>query len=138
MLKDLNSRFCEDESLALAVGAHNLGSTIDLGSQILPSAQPMYYVIKIITPFTSAGAATLQFKVLSDGDGAFGSATELFDSGAIAKATLVAGYEVVSEPIDVSKIERYNKVTGTVGTADGTGGTTTAYWTNVKPVANIP
>lgn len=127
--------FCEDESLALAVGAHDLGVSIDLGpGGTLPANKTIFLVVLIPTAFTSGGAATAQFKMETDSDSAFGSTVDVKDSGAIAKATLVAGYEVFSVAIDRSLVERYNKLTVTIGTADGTGGTVTAYLTDIKPV----
>jgi hypothetical protein len=127
--------FCEDETLVLAVGAHDLGVAVDLGpGGTLPANKTIYLVAFVPTAFTSGGAATLQVKLETDSDSAFGSPVDVLDSGAIAKATLVAGYEIFSAPIDRSLVKRYNKVTGTVGTADGTGGTITCYLTDIKPV----
>lgn len=127
--------FCEDETLVLAVGAHDLGSAVDLGpGGTLPANKPIYFVAFVPTAFTSGGAATLQVKLQTDDNSAFSSATDVEDSGAVAKATLVAGYEIFSVAIDRSTVERYLKVTGTVGTADGTGGTITSYLTDIKPV----
>jgi hypothetical protein len=128
--------FCEDETLVLAVGAHTLGvDYIDLGpGGTLPANKPIYFVAFVPTAFTSAGAATLQAKLQTDDNTAFSGAIDLKDSGAVAKATLIAGYEIYSVAIDRSLAKRYLRVTGTVGTADGTGGTITSYLTDIKPV----
>ena len=127
--------FCEDETLVLAVGAHDLGNSIDLGpGGTLPANKTIYLVAVAPTALTSGGAATLQVKMETDSDSAFGSTVDVLDSGALAKATVVAGYEIFSAPIDRSLVERYNKITGTIGTAAGTAGTITCFLTDIKPV----
>ena len=77
-----------------------IGDVIDLGSTTsdIGNGQPIYLVIQVDTTVTSAGAATVAFKLASDAQAAIatdGSATIHYSSDAVAKATLVAGYTVV-------------------------------------------
>lgn len=77
--------------------------------------------------FVSAGASTLSIALQVDTAAAFGSATALWTSSAIAKATLVKGYmfeELVILPRGIT--ERYLRLYYTVGTADFTAGKITA------------
>ena len=90
--------------------------------------------------FDSTGdTGTLQVKLQTDSDEAFGSAVNLVDTGALAQATCVKGYR----PIDIylpNNVKRYVRFYYTIGTANGTGGTITAglqldQQTNEDPVA---
>lgn len=114
-------------------GLSGASSTGDLGKGEL-----LYFVISVNTTVTSAGAATVQVKLLTDDSSGFGSAVTLFDSGAIAKATLVAGYTVFAQRLPIG-CKRYLKVTYTVGTADLTAGKFDAYLTrNIDIPGTLP
>ncbi len=54
------------------------------------------FLIQVMTAVTSAGSATVDFQILGNAtDPNFGSGNVvLFDNGAVAKASLVAGYRV--------------------------------------------
>lgn len=69
----------------------------------------------------SGGAANVTFAIQTDSDVAFGSATTLWISAAIAKATLVAGYKVV-EFVLPWEVERYVRVVYTPDTNNLTAG----------------
>lgn len=138
-MEDINNVFAEAVTLVLAVGAHDFGAEIDLRSQKLPANTPVWLVIKIETGIDSAGdGATVQFKHLTDSDSAYGSAVVVYDSGAVAEATLVVDYLIVSIPINPETIERYNKITATIAVENVTVGVGSAFLTTVKPFRNVP
>lgn len=83
---------------------------------------------------TSTGAATVQFIVQMDNDAAFGSPTTVYDSTAIGKATLVAGYKAV-DVLLTRACERYVRVTFTIGTEVLATGTFNA-WIDTKIQTN--
>jgi hypothetical protein len=99
---------------------------IDLGSarQIGLSKQ-LYVLFTVNTTTASAGATTMTIKIQTDDNTSFSSATDLYTSGSIAKATLVSGYQVLI-PIPVSGMERYMRLYYTVSTADFSAGAFTA------------
>jgi hypothetical protein len=82
----------------------------------------------IITDTTalSTGSSTVTFALQTDDTSTFGSATTLWQSSAIAKATLVAGYRVADIAIPKG-CEKYLRLNYTVATADLTAGAFTAF-----------
>jgi len=114
-----------------------IGDVIDLGSAPtnpveLGNGQPIYLVIQVDTAVTSGGSATVDFKLVSDAAAAIatdGSASVHYSSGAIAKASLVAGFElVVPVPVGVDvPYERYLGIQTTTGTAALTAGKINAF-----------
>ena len=77
--------------------------------------------------FTAAGAATLTISLEIDDNSAFSSATTLWTSPAIGKATLVEGYIIPDLYILPRKMtERYAQLVYTVGTGPFTAGKLTA------------
>jgi hypothetical protein len=96
-------------------------------SQRPGTGRQMSVMITVPTALDSAGeAATLTIALQSDDDVAFGSATTLYSTSAIAEATLAAGYQIFL-PIPLNVSERYLRVYYTVGTEDFTGGTISAH-----------
>ncbi len=99
---------------------------IDLGAARDPGMFDGLDVLVTVTEaVTAAGAATVNFILQSDNDSAFGSPTTVLDSGAIGKATLVAGYQF-SFKIPRGIAERYLNLSYTVGTGPLTAGKFTA------------
>lgn len=82
-------------------------------------------VIVVDTTTASTGSSTVTFALQTDDTSTFGSATTLWTSAAIAKATLVAGYKVADIPIPKG-VEKYLRVYYTLATADLTAGAFTA------------
>lgn len=77
-----------------------VGDVMDLGAGPNPlyDIDNLYLVINIDTAVTSGGATTVQMTLASDAQAAIavdGSATVHLVTGAIAKATLVAGYTMM-------------------------------------------
>jgi hypothetical protein len=109
------------------------------------SGAPLYGYVNVNTTVTSGGSATVQFQVIGNAtDATFASGNVvLADSGAIAKATLVAGYQI---PLAISHAAmgshentgsflRYVTILVTIGTADLTAGKFNGWITNA-PVMN--
>lgn len=85
-----------------------------------------YFVVRVDTAFTSASAnSTVEFKLQCDDNTSFTSAKNLWTSGAIAKASLVAGYfcKVRVPPGAERYLRGYVTVSVSAGTnVDGTAG----------------
>jgi hypothetical protein len=112
-------------SNAQAIGADTnaLASTSykDFGAATHKAIDAMWLVVNVETAVTrSAGAATVTFKVETDDNSSFSSATTLLDTGALAKATLVDGYNVIKMRVPAN-CEQYLRVTYTASAALDTG-----------------
>lgn len=132
----MDAQFIYSEDQAeTTVAAHASTKSHDHGSQGLPINQPLWIEIVVTETYTSGGAATGQFKFQTDDNTGFASATDLFDSGALALATLVQGYIVLSRPVSESEIEGFTQCELTIGTAVMTAGKFSAYLTT-NPTKN--
>lgn len=78
------------------------------------------------TAVTAAGAATVTISLETDDNAAFSSATTIFTTGAIGKATLVAGFNALDGVKIPSGAEQYLQLRYTVATGPLTAGTFTA------------
>jgi hypothetical protein len=90
-------------------------------------------VIQVDTAVTSDGSATVSFELASDAGASIatdGSATVHFATGAIPKATLVAGYTAVAVALPMGPYERYLGILQNVGTAALTAGKVNAFLTH--------
>lgn len=137
MILDELLEFCDATALNTgAAGSYLIGDVIDLGS----AAKPIYdspniqLVIQVDTAVTSAGAATVQFSLCSDAQAAIavdGSQTTHWQSGAIGKDTLIAGYTVAVVPLPkgLPTYERYLGIVQTTGVAALTAGKVNAFLT---------
>lgn len=133
MLLDKFNTFLDNAALPTSgTGVINAGDVIDLVSgNALNDAHDLYLVIIVRTAVTSAGAATVQFLLVSDAQNPIatdGSATQHWASAAIGKATLVGGYRVAIVPLPKGSpaYERYLGLQVNVGTAALTAGAVTA------------
>jgi hypothetical protein len=139
MILDKRNEFAD--ALALSTAATGLalvGDVIDLGNDGINDVEDMYLVIQVDTAVTSAGAATVEFQLVSDAQAAIavdGSATVHAKSAAIPKATLVAGYNVIQIELGKGQYERYLGILQNVGTAALTAGKINAFLTNVPVTA---
>jgi hypothetical protein len=86
----------------------------------------LYLVIQVDTTVTAAGAATVTFALETDDNSGFSSATALWTSAAIGKATLVAGYRVAKLRLPAGA-EDWLRVYYTVGTGPLTAGAFSAF-----------
>lgn len=137
MILDERSEFCDATALSTAAtGVALVGDVIDLvKARDIGQGNPLYLVIQVDTAVTSAGSATVEFQLASDAQAAIavdGSATVHAKSGAIPKATLVAGYQlVIPLPWEDPAYERYVGILQNVGTAALTAGKINAFLTMV-------
>ena len=83
-----------DQSVTVTARSTN---TIDLGANGAGKGNPVKLLIQVVETFTADGAATLNVDLCTDEDSDCSDGTVLVSSGAIAKASLVAGYEFTLE-----------------------------------------
>lgn len=145
MIIDDLLEFADATTITTATGRALLGDVIDLGAppsgtvyRDIGNGDPLYLVIQIDTAVTSAGAATVQFELVSDAQAAIavdGTASIHFVTAAIAKATLVAGYyvAVIALPREGVAYERYLGVISNPATAALTAGKANAFLTRTPP-----
>lgn len=101
MILDKQNTLAEAQSIATTAEdvTYNIGDVIDLavaGRNIAAGDNP-YVLVRIDTAVTSTAATTVDFKLVGSASATIsttGGATELWSSGAIAKATLAANYQV--------------------------------------------
>lgn len=126
MWLDKEQMFSEKQDLVQALGVTDDSTNIlYLGDAKKGEGKPIEVLLQVVEDFVSAGAATLQVKMLTDIDSAFGTAKTVFDSGALDKGILVAGYQL---PIRVlpNDCEEYLKITYKNAVAATTAGKITA------------
>jgi hypothetical protein len=101
--------------------------TFNLGELGLDLYQTTFYA-QITADVTSAGAATVQFVLEKDTTSAFASPTTVYDSGALAKATLVDNYvikEITANDLalhEAAGSDTWLRVKKVIATADLTAG----------------
>ena len=120
ILDDFN--IMSDDQEETTVDTHVSDQTIDLSAAKRGGrGNPVRIRVRVRDAVTSDGAATVQFKIETCAESTFSSATELYDSGAIGKATLVAGYMVFDGYVP-GTVLRYLRVTYTIADAALTAG----------------
>lgn len=136
MILDERTEFGDAFSLVgTAASVYVLGDYLDLGAapttRDIGAGEPLYLVIQIDTAVeASGGAANVTFKLVSDSVATLDSSpTTHYSSGAIAKGTLVAGYQVVAVALPQGVYERYVGVTFTPDTNNTTAGKANAFLT---------
>ena len=136
MIKDARAEFCAATALSTAAtGLALVGNVLDqMIAKDAGEGRPLYLVIQVTTAVTSAGAATVQFEFVSDSVAALhvdGSAQVHWASAIIPKASLVAGYELIT-PLPWGSGVTYKEFLGieqNVGTAALTAGAINAFLT---------
>ncbi len=118
-----------DEQAETTIAAHASTNVLDHGAAGDAVGRESNFVLTVPEACTSAGAATVQFTLETDSDEAFGSAETLWDSGAIAIATLVKDYKVAGFKMP-SGCKRYTRVVYTIGAFVLTAGKFNAFLTN--------
>ena len=118
------------------VAAKNLGLSLQTNPTVdLSAVDDLWCVIRCDTSATAAGAATVTFSLESDSTADLAtSATVHWTSGAIGKATLVAGYTVAAFKLPAGSYEAYLGIRYTVATGPLTAGKFTAYLTNAHDI----
>lgn len=113
-------------------GVANVGNVVDLSvvRDIGRGLPPIYLVILVTTTVTSGGSATVSFRLVTDSSASISTSTPVvhYASDAIAKATLVAGYElIVPVPLESPAYKRYLGFQQNVATAALTAGNVSAF-----------
>lgn len=86
------------------------------------AGRPLWLYILVTETFDTAGeAGTCAFSLESDDNTDLSSATEHWNSGAIAEATLVAGYEIKVQ-VPIGEYQRYVGIRATVASGPFTAG----------------
>jgi len=110
-----------------AVTATASSETIDLSAyRDIGTGNPIEVYCTVVEAATAAGAATVTITLETDDNSAFSSATTLYTTAAIGKATLVVGYEPLAGVKVPAGAERYLRLTYTVATGPLTAGKFTA------------
>jgi len=147
MIIDERLEFCDNVTLTTATGTALQGDVINIeNSRDIGMGQPLYWIIQVSTAVTSGGSATCNFTLASDATAAIasdGSETKHVETGAIAKADLVAGYRKVI-PLPMSgKFEQFVGVNLTTAAAALTAGAIDSFitydpagWTAQPDAAN--
>lgn len=124
MWLDERNEFADAAALSTGgTGRGLVGDQINLGSTSGPNVgdgEPVYWVVQVDTAVTSTGSATVDFELVSDDSASInttGTATVHASTGAIAVASLVAGYQrAVALPL-ATNYEQYLGVIANVATA---------------------
>ena len=122
MLLDALCEFSKDQE-ETTVAAHDSTNIVDFNSAArdVGKGEPVRVKISIGDTAVAGTSSTVQFQVVTATDEAFTSPVVLYDSGAIAEATLVAGYNVYDGVLPVGTLQ-YLKIVYTIGTAVLTAG----------------
>lgn len=113
MILDERTEFLDATALNTGgAGTYLIGDVIDSSVvRDLGNGQTVYLVIQVTTAVDSAGdGASVEFKLASDNTASISTSTSTvhLSTGAIAEATLVAGYTLVyALPIEGAAYERY-------------------------------
>ena len=124
MMYDKLNAFGTDQAVTATAASTDI---VDLGAaRDMGNGEPLELVILVTQTVTAAGAATVTFTLETDDNAGFSSPVVLASSGAIGKAALTAGTEVlrIKVPLDA---ERYLRTNYTVATGPLTAGTFTAF-----------
>lgn len=133
MILDKQAEFSDAQDISqvaatyLSTNVYDMGAANDIGN-----GQPLYLVIQIDAAVVGT-SSTVEFRLRSDSTAAIHATTSTahWTSGAIAEASLVAGYTlVIPLPLDGSNTyERFLGVQYIIGTATTTAGTVSAFLT---------
>ena len=124
MMYDKLNTFGTDQAVTTTAPSTDI---VDLGAaRDLGNGEPLELVVLVTETVAAAGAATVTFTLETDDTAGFSSAFVLASSGAMAKAALTAGTEVlrVKVPLDA---ERFLRTNYTVATGPLTAGKFTAF-----------
>ena len=113
MILDYENKFSNDQAVTTSAASSNI---IDLGADDAAIQELVERGGEILAQVTTdfADGTSIAVSVQVDDDSAFGSATTLFTTSAIAVADLVAGYQFVLGAIPPHVSERYMRLYYTV------------------------
>ena len=130
MILDYQLQFSDAQAVTSTAASKNI---IDLGplhtdntDRDIGAGESLRLRILVDTAALSTASSTVTFSLETDDHATFSSATTLWSSAAVAKATLVAGYQVADIALPKG-FEKYARVKYTVATADLTAGAFTAF-----------
>lgn len=123
MYIDKENLFSDAQALTTTAASTNL---IDLGVDRDIGTTNIRFRVQVDTTFQSTAGSTCTIALQTDSTSAFSSATTLFTSAAIAKASMTAGALLVDVAVPRGT-ERYLRAYYTVATADFTAGALTAF-----------
>lgn len=134
MILDERLEFADALSCVANVGNAILGDVIDLGAtptlRDIGAGEQLYFVIQVDTAITGT-TSTVQWQLASDSTANLAtSKTVHADTGAIAEATLVAGYQIAIPLPLAATYERYLGIWQTVGTNNLSAGKINAFITH--------
>jgi hypothetical protein len=124
MILDASTVMSDAQDITVTAASSNYIDTLAAGD----AYKGAWLVVRVNTAFTASGSATLTFDVQTDDNSSFSSATSMHITSAIAKATLVAGYNAVRIRIPLT-VERYIRVYYTVASGPMTAGRVDAFVT---------
>lgn len=132
---DTNLMLANALAVSAAAGTATLASVIDLGAAVknVVAGEKLFALISITTAFTSAGAATVDFKFVTDAQDPIatdGTATFHGSTGPLAYTALTAGKQIMVglNPLGGSGLtERYLGCNITTATATTTAGAVTIH-----------
>ena len=124
MMYDKLNSFGTDQAVTTTAASTDI---VDLGAaRDMGNGEPLELVILVTQSVTASGAATVNFTLETDDTAGFSSPVVLASSGAIGKAALSAGTEVLRAKLPLDA-ERYLRTNYTVATGPLTAGTFTAF-----------
>lgn len=125
MILDKQQMFSDEQAITSTANSTNVVDLGAFGEATQDGGEPLTILAQVIEDFTAAGAGTLTVTLETDDNASFSSATTLLSTAAIAKGTLVGGYQL---PISflAANAERYVRLVYTVATGPFTAGKITA------------
>lgn len=138
MIMDSLLEFADGEDISQSAGTYLATNQIDMSVvRDIGNGQPVYLVIQVDVA-VSGSSSTIEWRLRSDNTATTHATTSTghYSSGAIAEATLVAGYQIViALPVEGQVYERYLGLQAIVGTATTSAGTYSAFLT-IDPAGN--
>jgi outer membrane cobalamin receptor len=119
MLLDAQLLFSDLQAVTATANSTNLIDT--LAARDIAAGEDLYVTCVVTTTTVSAGSTTLTITLETDDNSSFSSATTLYTTSAIPKATLVAGYRALAFKLP-RYTERYLRLVYTVAVADFSAG----------------
>ena len=129
MLLDSTQLYSDDQAITATAVSTNvidhglIGSTTR--ARELAKGNPIRLMILVHIALLAAGAATLDFKVETDDNSGFSSATTVVSTGPIAKALLVIGFRPAINFLPEG-LEQFSRINYVVATGPFTAGALTA------------
>ncbi len=123
MILDAQNLFSSAQAVTSSAVSTNV---IDLGvARDIGAGEELELYVLVTEAAAAAGAATVNIQVVTDDNSAMSSPAVIYDSGAIGKATLAAGYEMKLR-LPRGPYERYLALNYSVSTGPLTAGKFTA------------